>query len=105
MLLTGGQRRRAAIRVDGFDPNPNGFCHVVVTQSDGKILIGGAFTTVLGVPRRYIARLNPDGTLDMAFNPNADSAVTAIAVQADGKILIGGDFTRLGRNGETIAST
>ncbi len=41
-------------------------------QPDGKILIGGNFTTVLGVARNNIARLNTDGTLDMAFNPNAN---------------------------------
>ena len=61
-------------------------------QADRKILIGGNFTTVLGVARRNIARLNPDGTLDTGFNPNANNTVKAIAVQADGKILVGGAF-------------
>ena len=32
--------------LDGFDPNANGNLQVVVLQSDGKILIGGGFTTV-----------------------------------------------------------
>ena len=41
-------------------------------QPDGKILIGGSFSSVLGVPRNNIARLNTDGTLDIAFNPNAN---------------------------------
>ena len=62
-------------------------------QPDGKILIGGSFTTVLGVTRNNIARLNTDGTLDTAFNPNANDDVYSIAVQADGKILVGGFFT------------
>ena len=43
-------------------------------QPDGKILIGGDFTSVLGVTRNKIARLNADGTLDMAFNPNAQGS-------------------------------
>ncbi len=43
----------------------------VAVQPDSKILIGGTFTTVLGVPRNRIARLNTDGTLDTAFDPNA----------------------------------
>ena len=49
--------------------------HVLATavQPDGKILIGGIFTSVLGVTRNNIARLNTDGTLDTAFNPNANS--------------------------------
>ena len=63
-------------------------------QPDGKILIGGSFTSVLGVARNNIARLNTDGTLDTAFNPNANGAVYSIAVQADGKILVGGSFTQ-----------
>ena len=65
-------------------------------QPDGKILIGGGFTSVLGVARNNIARLNTDGTLDTAFNPNANDDVYSIAVQADGKILAGGDFTSIG---------
>ncbi len=65
-------------------------------QPDGKILVGGFFTTMLGVARNNIARLNADGTLDAAFNPNPNSGVNAIAVQADGKILVGGFFTSIG---------
>ena len=98
VLLAGGA---AAVRgqsaLDGFDPNANGAIRVVVVQPDGKILIGGDFTTLspnggAAVTRNRIARLNPDGTLDTAFNPNASDTVRAIAVQADGKILVGGDF-------------
>ena len=69
------------------------FVFATAVQPDGKILIGGSFTTVLGVARNNIARLNTDGTLDTAFNPNANGIVDSIAVQADGKILAGGDFT------------
>ncbi len=87
--------------LDGFDPNANGTVSVVVVQPDGKILIGGDFTTLspnggATVTRNRIARLNPDGTLDTGFNPNANSTVYSIAVQADGKILAGGDFTIIG---------
>jgi uncharacterized delta-60 repeat protein len=84
--------------LDGFDPNANGAIRVFVVQPDGKILIGGYFTTLSpnggpAVPRNYIARLNTDGTLDTAFNPNANNIVTSIAVQADGKILVAGYFS------------
>src|SRR5688572_21772782 len=67
--------------LDGFDPNADGVVRVVVVQPDGKILIGGDFTTVLGVARSRIARLNPNGTLDTAFDPNASNSVLAIALQ------------------------
>ena len=105
MLLTGGATTACAqSALDGFDPNANGTVHVVVLQPDGKILLGGDFTTLSpngGAPvtRNNIARLNPDGTLDTAFDPNASGQggeVAAIAVQADGKILVGGSFTTIG---------
>jgi len=38
-------------------------------EADGKIVIAGAFTLVNGQSRTNIARLNPDGTLDMSFYP------------------------------------
>src|ERR1019366_7711459 len=105
MLLTGGATTACAqSALDGFDPNANGAISVVVVQPDGKILIGGSFTSLSpngGAPvtRNNIARLNPDGTLDTAFDPNASGQggqVAAIAVQADGKILVGGSFTTIG---------
>jgi len=36
-------------------------------QSDGKITIGGRFTTINGTTRNRMARLNSDGTLDNSF--------------------------------------
>src|SRR5438876_823003 len=101
LALAGGAAVvRGQSALDGFDPNANGAVYVVVVQPDGKILIGGEFTTLspnggVAVTRNHIARLNPDGTLD-AFNPNANGTVYAIAVQADGKILAGGLFTSIG---------
>jgi uncharacterized delta-60 repeat protein len=92
LLVGGAPAARAQSALDGFDPNANDTISVVVVEPDGKILLGGSFTMVLGVTRNHIARLNPDGTLDTAFNPNANSFVYAIAVQADGKILVGGSF-------------
>ena len=73
------RNRIARLETDGrldqtLDLNIVGSCYVYATavQPDGKILIGGSFTTVLGVARNNIARLNTDGTLDTAFNPNAN---------------------------------
>ncbi len=39
----------------------------VAVQSDGKILIGGDFTTYNGTARGRVARLNSDGSLDTGF--------------------------------------
>lgn len=68
-------------------------------QSDGKILIGGSFTTYSGSSSNRIVRINPSGTVDSDFNIGtgfgglASNRVYAIVTQSDGKILVGGDFT------------
>ena len=86
--------------IDGFNPDANGAVSSIAVQADGKILIGGNFTKIGGLPRNYIARLNADGTLDTGFNANIENgSVSSIAVEGDRKILIGGSFTTIG--GET----
>ncbi len=82
----------------GFNPNlgANGAVYAVAVQEyDGRILIGGDFTTVNNIPRPRLARLLPNGALDLTFDPGegASSSVRAITVQPDGRILIGGSFT------------
>src|SRR5262245_37599972 len=60
----------ARVNADGtldlsFDPGA-GFdasVYALVLQSDGKLLVGGAFETFKGTQRKGIARLNNDGTL------------------------------------------
>ena len=87
---------------DDFNPGANDSVYSLAVQADGKILVGGYFTTLGGQTRNYLGRLNPDGTLDTGFNPGANSYVYSLAVQADGKILVGGVFSTLGgqtRNG------
>ncbi|HEY2799342.1 MAG TPA: putative Ig domain-containing protein, partial [Chthoniobacterales bacterium] len=86
----------------GFDPNANDFVQTLVRQSNGKILIGGGFSTVQNTARASIARLNADGTLDASFDPGTDGTVLVLAIQGDGKILVGGSFTALG-GGASIA--
>lgn len=72
----------------------NGRINRIVLQPDGKILIGGSFSSVNGVNRSGLARLNADGTLDAGFNPIIlNPRIEALAVLADGKILIGGDYS------------
>lgn len=79
----------------------NDLIRAIALQPDGKVLIGGAFTSFNGVTRSHIARLNSDGSLDLGFNNNNSGAVTggqvyAIALLPDGKVCIGGDFTSVG---------
>ncbi len=60
---------------------------------DGKLVEGGDFINLGEDPFDYLARLNPDGTLNTAFNPVLNSKVYTLAVQPDDKILVGGAFT------------
>ena len=81
---------------DSFNPGASGTVYSLAQQVDGKVLVGGTFTTLGGQTRNYIGRLNADGTLDTSFNPGANNPVYSLAQQADGKILVGGNFTTLG---------
>ena len=42
--------------------------YVLKVQPDGRILVGGNYLQLDGTPRRYLGRLNADGTLDATFN-------------------------------------
>jgi uncharacterized delta-60 repeat protein len=99
-------RLNAAGTLDGsFDPRSgaDGQVSTLAVQADGKVLIGGFFSSYNGTARNNIARLNADGTLDGSFDPGsgANSYVFALAVQADGKVLIGGEFTNYNGTGRT----
>lgn len=76
-------------------------------QPDGKILIGGSFSNLVGnAPYNFIARVNTDGTLDTTYPHTLDSdssrfgagqEISYITPQADGKFLVGGLVTTLVR--------
>jgi len=76
----------------GFNDNVKSLC----IQPDGKILVGGLFTSYNGIACKYLARLNTDGSYDTIFNTGihgANGSVEAIAIDSFGRIVIGGDFT------------
>src|SRR5580693_8141232 len=77
-----------------FNVIANNTVYSVLTQPDGKILIGGAFNTVAGVARYGLARLFPDGTLDTSLSNSisAGGTVYAMLMQPDGKLLVAGSF-------------
>jgi ribosomal protein L13 len=79
-----------------FKPNVAGGVFSIVVQADGKILVGGGFTSIGGQPRNNIARLDATTGLADSFDPNANNLVVSLAVQMDGKILAGGRFTSIG---------
>ena len=84
--------------IDGDFSSGTGFDDSVDTlaiQSDGKILIGGVFTTYNGTAVNRIARLDTSGSIDNTFSIGSGfgDEVNTIAIQSDGKILVGGVFS------------
>ncbi|XDZ57475.1 T9SS type A sorting domain-containing protein [Flavobacterium tructae] len=80
----------------------NGSVLCTATQPDGKILIGGAFSSYRGDnSSNNLIRLNPDGTKDTSFNIGAgfsnsmySNYISSIILQDDGKMILGGVFTK-----------
>ncbi|MBI5772005.1 MAG: immunoglobulin domain-containing protein [Verrucomicrobia bacterium] len=108
-----GQSRSfiARLNADGsldasFNPGSgaSGGVQAVAVGTDGKVVLGGDFTSFNGVTRNRVARLNADGSLDAGFDPGEGPVgdyswtyyVRTVAVQADGKVIAGGPFTRFG---------
>jgi uncharacterized delta-60 repeat protein len=76
-------------------------------QPDGKILVGGAFTTFTGSANNRIIRLNSDGSKDTTFSAGTGISiitgqfgVTNILYDSNDKILLVGQFT--GYNGTAV---
>lgn len=81
----------------------NAWVRSIVLQPDGKMLVGGLFTTYNSEPAPYLVRLNPDGSKDPSFIADSvvRSHVTKVGLQPDGKILVnvGNGLVRLNSDG------
>ncbi len=106
-ITSGGTNRvnLARLNVDGsldtsFDvgTGANAIVYAIGLQSDGKVIVGGDFTSINGTNRNRFARLNSDGSLDDTFDPGrgANNTVYSLVVLPDDNIIIGGDFTEVG---------
>ena len=63
----------------------NGPIRVVTRQPDGRFFIAGEFTTYNGIKRAGLARLEPDGSLDLTFVPaGTASGIQNFAFDMDG---------------------
>ncbi|MCB2378701.1 T9SS type A sorting domain-containing protein [Hymenobacter sp. BT635] len=79
---------------DAGTASGTGLARVSAVQADGKILLGGTFSSYNGVARRNMVRLLASGAVDPSFNPGTvfNTAVADITFQTDGRILVGGSF-------------
>ncbi len=95
---------------DGVNSDINSSVRAIAVQADGRILIGGLFTSVDNRSYNYIARLNSDGTLDTNFNVGVgcNNPVQTIVLDDQQRILLGGSFSQASavtRNGITRLNT
>lgn len=74
---------------------PDGAVWCVTESADGSLVLGGAFTMVGSQARNRLARLHPDGSLDLLFATGigANDGVHKVVQCADGKFIIVGSFT------------
>lgn len=83
----------------GVDGNSR-LVDAIVLLANGQILIGGEFSSVNGVARTSIARLNANGSVDETFNAGAvtggvSNLIFEIVLQGE-QILVGGTFDSIG---------
>jgi len=70
----------------------------IAVQDDGKVIIAGDFVSVNDVPRSKLARLNPNGSVDLTWNPKISGSVSSIAISGS-NIYLGGVFSMLDEPG------
>ncbi len=69
-----------------------GTINALARQSDGRILVGGSFTSWNGTPANNLVRLLADGQLDGTFTPPTlanDESILTLQVLADDRIIAG----------------
>ena len=80
----------------GLSTGSSDYVDAIVVQANGKILVGGSFTSYNGVAYHDLLRLNSDGSIDAGFNTGGSGLIgkiNSIILQPDGKIVITGYFT------------
>jgi len=76
-----------------FNPNANGEIKAVAVASDGKIMIGGAFTNVGGKQQAQVTRLLSSGQPDLTWtSPTAGATVQTLAVLGDGNVAVAAPY-------------
>lgn len=81
----------------GIGSGADGFVHALVLQPDGRVVVGGQFTSFAGATTGNLVRLLPTGARDTSFTPATVAyGVFALAQQPDGRLIVGGNFTSVG---------
>lgn len=79
----------------GFNSNSYRF-NSIKKQSNGKLIVGGDFTSYSGVSRNRIIRLNTDGSIDNTFTVGTgfNNVTSGIDIDSNGKIIVTGPYSQ-----------
>lgn len=94
-------RYLARLNLDGsfdssFTPPNLRDAYTVLGQDNGKLLVGGSFTTGAGAPRNHLLRLNANGSHDTSFvDPQLNGSVYRLRASSGGRVMVTGSFDRV----------
>ena len=91
------------LMADGsIDPNFNtgtgaeAEVYAIALRTDGRMVLGGYFSSFNGLTRNKVVQLNANGSVDTSFDPGVGGgsgvSIRALATTPDGKLLCGGDL-------------
>lgn len=66
-----------------------------IASAGSHIYLYGRFEAINGVPRRNLARLNLDGTLDAGWNPSPNAIVRDLEFDGSSGVYVAGDFAEI----------
>jgi len=70
--------------------------NAIALRTDGRMVLGGYFSSFNGLTRNKVVQLNANGSVDTDFDPGAGGgsgvSIRAVAIAADGRVLCGGDL-------------
>jgi uncharacterized delta-60 repeat protein len=85
----------------GFSPfiAGNTLVQTIIVQTDGKVLLGGIFSSYNGTAANNIIRLNTNGSVDSSFVYGTGFTggtiyLSKIVLQSNGQLVVGGDFAQ-----------
>jgi uncharacterized delta-60 repeat protein len=93
MLNTDGSIDESFFNVNNSGNNGNAY--EAIELNDGRILVGGIFSSIQGTDINYLTVLNPDGTIDSSidFGTGPSGGIQRMLLTQDGQLLIVGSFT------------